>query len=324
MTSPTTSNAPAFVFPGQGSQAPGMGRELAACGAGPRQKIDAAHRITGLPVNELMTVADAATIADPEIAQLLVFVWSTVWLDQLTELGARPSVVAGHSLGEYSALVAAGSLEWETALRLVAARGRAMTAAARRRAGTMAAIVGVDPEVLAELCEQARAEHGQVNQVNIANYNSPRQAVISGTVQAVEAVTAAAQEAGALRAKRLPVGGAYHSPLMATAEQELAPLLIDATFEQPRVPFVSSITGRRVTDIEAYRSELLGQVTGPVRWQDTVQTLLARGTDTFVEVGPGRVLSGLGREMARQARHLTALEGLRSFQRPAQRTAQTA
>jgi [acyl-carrier-protein] S-malonyltransferase len=313
-------DGPTFVFPGQGSQAPGMGRELAACGPKARRRIDAAQQISGLPVQELMTVADAATIADPEIAQLLVFVWSTVWLEQLTELGVRPSIVAGHSLGEYSALVAAGSLDWETAVRLVAKRGSAMTAAAKRRAGTMAAIVGLDPEVLTKLCEPANADHGTVN---VANYNSPRQAVISGVVPAVEAVIEAARAEGALRAKRLAVGGAYHSPLMASAEQELAPLLTGATLTAPRVPFVSSITGRRVTDIEAYRARLLGQVTGPVRWQDTVQTLLDRGTTRFLEVGPGRVLSGLGREMARQATHMTAIEGLRSAARQ-QRTAQTA
>jgi [acyl-carrier-protein] S-malonyltransferase len=303
------SDGPVFVFPGQGSQAPGMGRELTACGPRARRRIDAAQQISGLPVQELMTLADAATIADPEIAQLLVFVWSTVWLQQLTETGVRPSIVAGHSLGEYCALVAAGSLDWETAVRLVAKRGRAMAAAASRSAGTMAAIIGLDPDELATLCEQASAEHGCVN---VANYNSPRQAVISGVVPAVDAVVRAAQAKGALRAKRLAVGGAYHSALMAGAEQELAPLLTEATFRAPRVPFVSSITGRRVTDIEAYRASLLGQVTGPVRWLDTVRTLLDRGATTFLEVGPGRVLSGLGREMARQATHLTAIEGLRS------------
>jgi [acyl-carrier-protein] S-malonyltransferase len=308
----------AFVFPGQGSQAPGMGRELSACGPGPRRKVEAAEEITGLPVRDLMTTADAATIADPEIAQLLVFVWSTVWLEQLSELGARPSVVAGHSLGEYSALVAAGCLDWATATELVAARGRAMTAAAKRRAGTMAAIVGLEPEVLADLCALASGEHGQVN---IANVNSPRQAVISGAVTAVDAVVTAAQHKGALRAKRLRVGGAYHSPLMATAEQELAPLLIGATLAPPQVPFVSSISGQQVTDVEAYRSELLGQVTAPVRWRDTVRTLLAMGTGTFLEVGPGRVLSGLGRELARQAKHLTAVEGLRAASRHQRRTA---
>jgi [acyl-carrier-protein] S-malonyltransferase len=313
-------DGPAFVFPGQGSQAPGMGRELSACGPRARRRVDAAQQISRLPVQELMTVADAATIADPEIAQLLVFVWSTVWLEQLTELGVRPSIVAGHSLGEYSALVAAGSLEWETAVRLVAKRGSAMTAAAKLREGTMAAIVGLDPDVLAKLCEQANADHGAVN---VANYNSPRQAVISGAVPAVEAVIKAARAEGALRAKRLAVGGAYHSPLMVSAEQALAPLLTSATLTAPRVPFVSSITGRRVTDIEAYRAKLLGQVTGPVRWQDTVRTLLDRGAASFLEVGPGRVLSGLGREMARQATHMTAIEGLRSAGRQ-RRTAQTA
>ena len=302
-------DGPVFVFPGQGSQFPGMGRELTVCGPAARAVLTRATRVTGLPVTELMTVGDAATLADPEIAQLLVFCWSAVWLHQLRELGVEPVAVAGHSLGEYTALLAAGSLDLPTALRLVAARGRAMTAAARRRPGRMAAIVGLDAELLDELCRLAARQHGPVG---VANLNSPRQAVVSGTTDAVDAVVAAAQREGALRAKPLRVGGAYHSPLMSAAEQELAPLLTDAQLTRPRVPMVSSMTGNRVTDLVTYRSDLLGQVTRPVRWQAAVSTLLAHGATTFVEVGPGRVLSGLGREMARTARHLTATEALRA------------
>jgi [acyl-carrier-protein] S-malonyltransferase len=301
-----------------------MGRELAACGPATRGLLEQAEWATGLPVTELMTTGDAATIADPQVAQTLVFTWSAVWLQQLRELGVRPAAVAGHSLGEYTALLAAGCLDYSSALRLVAARGRAMAAAARERAGTMAAIVGLDEDLLAKLCVLASEEHGSNGcTVNIANLNSPRQAVVSGDAAAVHAVVAAAQSEGALRAKPLPVGGAYHSPLMATAQQELAPLIQQATLTAPVLPVVSSVTGRRITDIHAYRAELLRQVTSPVRWRDTVQTLLAHGATTFTEVGPGRVLSGLGREMARAARHLTAAEALRTAG-PAWRTAHTA
>jgi [acyl-carrier-protein] S-malonyltransferase len=299
---------PVFVFPGQGSQHPGMGRDLAGCDSTARALLPAAERATGLPVYELMTRADAATIADPEIAQLLVFVWSTVLHRQLDEEGVRPGAVAGHSLGEYSALVACGSLDWEAALSIVSARGRAMAEAARRQPGTMAALVGLDSETVSALC--IRVCQGEAFAV-IANHNSPRQTVVSGTADAIAGVIEAARTAGALRAKQLPVGGAYHSPLMTAAEDSLAPLLMAAPLRPPETPLVSSLTGQPVTDIEAYRGQLLRQVTKPVRWQAAVASLVEHGARTFVEVGPGRVLTGLGREMARDGRHLGAHEARR-------------
>jgi [acyl-carrier-protein] S-malonyltransferase len=299
---------PAFLFPGQGSQHPGMGRDLAGCDASARALLPAAERVTGMPVFELMTRADAATIADPEIAQLLVFVWSMVLHRQLDEEGVRPAVVAGHSLGEYSALVACGSLDWEAALVIVAARGRAMADAARRQPGTMAALVGLSADTASQLCWQVC--QGEAFAV-VANHNSPRQTVVSGTADAVAEVVEAARSAGALRAKRIPVGGAYHSPLMTAAEDSLAPLLMAAPLRTPDTPLVSSLTGQPVTDIEAYRGHLLRQVTKPVRWQAAVESLIERGARTFVEVGPGRVLTGLGREMARDGRHLGAHEARR-------------
>jgi [acyl-carrier-protein] S-malonyltransferase len=299
---------PVFVFPGQGSQHPGMGRDLAGCNLGAQGLLSAAERATGLPVHELMTRANAATIADPEIAQLLVFVWSTVLHRQLDEEGVRPAAVAGHSLGEYSALVASGSLDWEAALTIVAARGRAMAEAARRQPGTMAAVVGVGADTVSTLCWQVcRGEAFAV----VANHNSPRQTVVSGTVDAVAEVVEAARSAGALRAKQLPVGGAYHSPLMTAAEDDLAPLLMAAPLRPPEIPLVSSLTGQPVTDVDVYRGQLLRQVTKPVRWQAAVGSLVEHGAQTFVEVGPGRVLTGLDREMARDGRHLGAHEARR-------------
>ncbi|WP_369368582.1 ACP S-malonyltransferase [Streptomyces sp. CG4] len=303
----------ACVFPGQGSQFPGMGRELNGFGPSARTLVTRAEHITGLPVADLMTTADAGTLADPEIAQVLVFVWSAAALQRLREQGLRPAAVAGHSLGEYTALFACGSLDLDTALSLVSCRGRAMRTAARQTPGTMAAIVGLPPDTVRALCEDACDDAGVVV---VANLNSPRQTVVSGTVAAVRRVIDAARTAGALRARQLPVGGAYHSPLMAGAPVGLAMHLRDVRLTPPGIPLVSSATGRLVTDIEEYRDELLRQMLAPVRWQETVRTLLALGVRTFVEAGPGRVLSGLGREMARDARHLTVQDALRAGPRP--------
>ncbi|GAA2828463.1 ACP S-malonyltransferase [Kribbella solani] len=297
----------AFVFPGQGSQRPGMGRELARCGVEARSLIDTAEQLTGVAVGELMTRADAITLADPEAAQLTVFVWSSVLSAELTAAGCRPIAVAGHSLGEYAALVAAGCLSWADALSIVAKRGRAMADAAQREPGAMAAIGGLSADHVTDLCRQSSVSAGVVV---LANLNAPRQVVVSGTPEEVELVIEAARSAGALRVKRLPVGGAYHSPLMAEAERELAPMLAAADLRAPRVPFISSLTGCAVHDIEAYRQLLSRQIMRPVRWTDTVGTLARIGARTFVEVGPGRVLTGLGRSMVRTGRHLTGSEAL--------------
>ncbi|WP_433003873.1 ACP S-malonyltransferase [Kribbella sp. CA-294648] len=298
----------AFVFPGQGSQQPAMGRELTRCGDEARALIGRAEELSGVPVGELMMRADAATLADPEIAQLTIFVWSSVLAAELATAGVRPDAVAGHSLGEYPALVAAGCLSWESALALVARRGRAMAEAARRRPGAMAAIVGLSLEQVTNLCRQFSNRHGAV--LVVANLNAPRQAVISGTSEQVDEAAEAARSAGAFRVKRLPVGGAYHSPLMAEAERELAPLIAAADLRPPQVPFVSSVTGCLVDDIERYRRVLATQITRPVHWADTVERLGRLGATTFVEVGPGRVLSGLGRNMLRTAEHLAGTEAL--------------
>lgn len=312
---------PAFVFPGQGSQFPGMVRDLSACGPAARELVFTAEQVTGLDLVTLMTKADAGTIADPQIAQLLVFVASSVMLAELRGRGCEPAAVAGHSLGEYTALTACGSLDWHTALALVTFRGAVMAEAARQRPGTMGAIVGLDLPGVDRLCRAAADRNGTAV---IANINSARQVVISGTTEAVLEVLDAASAAGALRAKRIPVGGAYHSPLMDAAQRRLAPLLRKAPLEPPRVPFVSSVTGERVADIEEYRAQLVAQVMRPVRWHAVTQRLAGLGASEFVEVGPGRVLAGLGREMLRTARHLGAVEAIRRLPRPAELAAATA
>jgi [acyl-carrier-protein] S-malonyltransferase len=246
-------------------------------------------------------------LADPEIAQLTIFVSSIVMLTELEGSGVAPAAVAGHSLGEYAALVAAGCLDWPVALDLVAVRGRAMAAAARRRPGAMGAVVGLPVDDLERIC----ADHDRPgNPVVVANLNSPRQAVVSGTEDAVEAVLAAARSRGALRARRLAVGGAYHTDLMEPARRVLEPMLATAPMRPPRTPLISSIDGGRVDDIEVYRRKLIGQITRPVRWHDAVLTLCGTGLRTYVEVGPGRVLAGLVREIDRTSTQYSALAAL--------------
>nr|WP_042188148.1 ACP S-malonyltransferase [Kibdelosporangium sp. MJ126-NF4]CEL17815.1 Malonyl CoA-acyl carrier protein transacylase [Kibdelosporangium sp. MJ126-NF4]CTQ90961.1 Malonyl CoA-acyl carrier protein transacylase (EC 2.3.1.39) [Kibdelosporangium sp. MJ126-NF4] len=299
----------AAVFPGQGSQLAGMGRELLGCGPDALKLVPLAEEVTGLPVEEWLTRADAATLADPQVAHLTVFVYSSVLWHELRQRGARPVVLAGHSLGEYSALAAARCLEWHTALEIVAYRGRVMAESARQRSGTMGAIVGLSTQAVEQLCAAHSTGSGVVV---VANLNSPRQSVISGTENEVLAVLDAARQRGAMRARRIPVGGAYHSPLMARAQESLDGMIAGVRLDAPRVRLVSSVTGRDVTDVEAYRGELRYQMTRPVRWRDVVAALHESEVDTVWEVGPGRVLTGLGREMARErdlgTRHLTGRE----------------
>ena len=304
----SVSSPVAFVFPGQGSQFPGMGRELDRCGQADGELVAMAEETTGLPVSELMMRAPATTIANPEIAQVLVFVWSLTVFHGLARRGFHPAAVAGHSVGEYAALTACGSLDQATALSLVACRGRLMAEAALRAPGTMASIVGLDYDVVQRLCRSSSA--GNEFAV-IANQNSPRQVVVSGTLGSVSDVVAAAREAGAIRTRQLAVGGAYHSPLMDCAGAAMTTRLASVHLRTPGVPLVSSATGRVVTDIPAYRADLMNQLTGPVRWQSAVGALVGLGVRTFVEVGPGKVLSGLGREMVRTGHHLTAAEAIR-------------
>ncbi|MFD9795237.1 ACP S-malonyltransferase [Streptomyces sp. NPDC059070] len=303
-----TGERTAFVFPGQGSQFPGMGRDLRPFGPEGEEVVARAEEVTELPVARLMATADARQLADPEVAQVLVFTWSAAALAHLRARGRHPAYVAGHSLGEFTALYAAGSLGLDTALGLVSCRGRAMRAAARRSQGSMAAVVGLPVDLVRGLCRLASDDTGLVM---VANANSARQTVVSGTTGAVRHVIEQAREAGALRARELPVGGAYHSPLMAWALPALAAKLATVPLDTPGVPLVSSTTGLPVDDIDEYRDELLWQMLRPVQWQRTVATLRTLGVGLFIEAGPGRVLTGLGRETARGARHLGVHDALR-------------
>lgn len=286
----------AFVFPGQGSQYPGMVRLLDRCSTRSRSLVGRAERVTGVPLTELMRTGDADTLSDPHVAQLTVFVTSSVLLEELVVRGWPPAIVAGHSLGEYTALAAAGVVEWDDALRLVDARGRAMSAAAKAQPGTMAAIAGLDRARLEDLC---RAATRGDELVTLANINSASQLVISGSAVAVAEVVEAARLAGALRVSRLSVGGAYHSVLMRPAADRMRDLLAGTQMRPPRIPLVSSVTGELVTEVARYRAVLENQLLLPVQWHDTVETIAGQGVCHVVEVGPGRVLFGLLRSSAR-------------------------
>ncbi len=296
-----------FLFPGQGSQHAGMGGDLWAVSPAARALAERAAALTGMDLIGLMAAADEPTLADPEIAQVTIFTLSTALAAALAEQGIRPDLVAGHSLGEYTALAVSGALPWEEALLLVQARGRAMARAARLAPGKMAAISGLEPERVAALCAAASRDGCAV----VANYNTPLQTVVAGDAGGIESVIALARAEGALKIDMLNVGGAYHSPLMAPARAELEPLIRRAPLRPPATAMLSSITGEFVTDIEAYRSLLLEQVTLPVRWGACAARLaaLAQSGAALVEVGPGRVLGGLMRQISRAIGVLAACDG---------------
>lgn len=289
----------ALMFPGQGSQYPQMARDVLRCSAG-RRLLAQAEAISGRSLTQLMATADAVTLAEPQIAQLSVLVHSLALLDQLEADGMTPVAVAGHSLGEYTAMVAAGMLDRLDAMALVSRRGAAMAQAAADRPGAMAAVVGLDGTLVAQLCADAPAQP-----VVLANVNSPRQVVVSGTVDGVHFVVEAARQAGALRSKLLRVGGAYHSPLMAPAVAEVSQAWASVTLRAPRCPLISSVTGERVLDLVQQARQMRDQLSAPVLWQQTMTTLVGLRPDAVIEVGPGRVLAGLAREQAPTLTQLT-------------------
>ena len=283
----------AFLFPGQASQAVGMGKDLCDTFPLAREMFDMADEILGFGLTEICFGGPMEELSKTSVTQPAVFLHSVVSARLLAEKGMAPTIVAGHSLGEYSALVTAGVLDLSAALRLVRRRGELMQEAGTVRPGAMAAILGVDDAKLVSLCA---ADAGVVV---AANFNAPGQIVISGEAEAVARVGTAASEAGAKRVIDLPVGGAFHSELMQPASEEMAKLLEAAEFSSPTVPVVTNVTAATETDAERLKELLIAQMTAPVRWTDSVKAVVDAGVTHACEVGPGAVLKGLVRRIDR-------------------------
>jgi len=285
----------AFVFPGQGSQAPGMGADLAARHTACRETFQEADDVLGAPLSRLCFEGPAAELVLTENTQPAILTVSIAILRALESLGIRPSVAAGHSLGEYSALVAAKVLTFADALRAVRLRGRAMQEAVPAGEGAMAAILGLSPEAVEAAC--ALAAGGDV--VSAANFNAPEQTVIAGSAAAVGRACAIALERGASRAIPLPVSAPFHCALMNPAESRLAEHLAGVRFSDPAIPVVANVDARPVASGEEARRALVRQVCSPVRWAASVMTLREMSPGLFLEVGPGKVLTGLMRRIDR-------------------------
>jgi [acyl-carrier-protein] S-malonyltransferase len=298
----------AFLFPGQSSQYPGMGKELADAHPVVRSVFAEADQALGFSVSDLCFTGSEEALKQTANTQPAILTASVATYRVLAENGVRPDFVAGHSLGEYSALVAADALEFADAVRMVRRRGEYMQSAVPEGVGAMAAILGLAPAQVAELCRKAAA--GQA--VAPANLNSPEQTVISGHAEAVKRVVEMASAGGAKRAVMLAVSAPFHSVLMLPAAQRLEADLRAATFHTLRVPLVTNADAEITTNGDEARESLIRQVTLPVRWEESVRELIDRGVNTFVEVGPGRVLTGLLRQIDRSV-HVFNVEDEKSL-----------
>lgn len=287
-----------LLFPGQGSQAVGMGRELAERYPEAREAFEEADDALGFPLSRLCWEGPEEELTLTRNAQPALLVHSAAAWRVLRAAGVEPLVAAGHSLGEFSAYLAAGSLDFADAVRTVRRRGELMFEAGQARPGTMAAVLGLDDEVVEGVCREASAEGSAVV---AANFNSPGQVVVSGDVEAVQRASALLVSAGAKKVTPLNVSGAFHSPLMAAAEEGLRSHLDGVDFGAPAFPVVSNVTGSPVSDPAEARILLVEQLTSTVRWTDSVRTMLQLGVTRFLEVGPGKVLTGMLKRIDRAA-----------------------
>ena len=276
----------AYVFPGQGAQFIGMGKDLYETNPQAKELFDEANRILGFDIVRIMFEGTEEELKQTRVTQPAVFIHSVISAKALGE-EFKPDMVAGHSLGEFSALTAAGALSFEDGLKLVHKRALAMQKACEERPSTMAAILGLADEKVEEICA------GVEGVVVAANYNCPGQIVISGEVEAVDAACEQLKAAGAKRALRLNVGGAFHSPLMESAREELAKAIAEAPIQAPVCPVYQNVDAKPHTDPDEIRQNLITQLTASVRWTQSVQNMLADGAEEFVECGPGNVLTGL-------------------------------
>ena len=282
----------AFVFPGQGAQFSGMGKDLHDASQDARMRFEQANDILGFDIASIMFEGTAEELKQTKVTQPAIFLHSVILAECLGD-AFQPDMVAGHSLGEFSALVAAGALGFKDGLSLVSARANAMQKACELQPSTMAAVLGLENTVVEDICGDT---HGVVV---AANYNCPGQLVISGEVPAVEAACHALTEAGARRALMLPVGGAFHSPLMEPAREELATAIAQADIQSPRCPIYQNVSAEPTSDPQLIRQQLVAQLTAPVRWTQTMEAMIADGAKEVTEVGPGKVLQGLFKKVDR-------------------------
>ena len=284
----------AYVFPGQGAQYPGMGKDLYEKSSLARDLFNKANSILGYKITEIMFEGSEEDLRQTKVTQPAIFLHSVI-LARVLGADFKPDMVAGHSLGEFSALVANKVLSFEDGLRLVYARAMAMQKACELKPSTMAAILGLDDATVERVCRSITEEI-----VVPANYNSPGQLVISGTIKGVEMACEKLKEAGAKRALPLKVGGAFHSPLMEPARLELASAIAETEFHEGICPIYQNVTGQPVKDPEIIKANLIKQLTAPVRWTQTMENMIADGARTFIEVGPGTVLQGLVKKMNKE------------------------
>ena len=284
----------AYVFPGQGAQFSGMGLDLYESSPLAQELFEKANDILGFSITDIMFEGSDEDLKQTKVTHPAIFLHSVILAKTLGD-NFKPDMVAGHSLGEFSALVAAGALTFEDGLKLVSQRAQAMQKACELQPSTMAAVLGLDDDVVEKVCENTEGV------VVAANYNCPGQLVISGEIEAINKACEALKEEGARRALVLPVGGAFHSPMMEPAREELAAAIENTSFSKPNCPIYQNVTASAVTDENEIKANLISQLTAPVRWTQSVQQMIADGATHFTEVGPGKVLQGLVKKINREA-----------------------
>lgn len=282
----------AYIFPGQGAQFPGMGLPLFESSPLAQELFNQANDILGFSITDIMFEGSSDDLKETKVTQPAIFLHSVILAKTLGE-DFKPEMVAGHSLGEFSALVANGALAFDAGLELVSQRAQAMQKACELQPSTMAAILSLEDNVVEEICEQTPGI------VVAANYNCPGQLVISGEIEAVNKACETAKERGARMAMVLPVGGAFHSPLMEPAREQLAAAIENTSFNKPICPIYQNVTASAVNDPSAIKKNLMAQLTAPVKWTQTIQQMIADGGTEFIELGPGKVLQGLMRKIDR-------------------------
>ncbi len=289
----------AYIFPGQGAQFSGMGLDLYENAPLAQELFEKANGILGFSITDIMFEGSAENLKETKVTQPSIFLHSVILAKTLGDR-FKPNMVAGHSLGEFSALVAAGALTFEDGLRLVSQRALAMQKACEIQPSTMAAVLGLDDDIVEKICATTEGI------VVAANYNCPGQLVISGEIDAINKACDTLKEAGARRALVLPVGGAFHSPLMEPAREELAAAIENTLFSKPNCPIYQNVTANAVIDENEIKANLISQLTAPVRWAQTIQQMIADGATLFTEVGPGKVLQGLVKKIDREAQTASA------------------